>query len=134
MLKLDMTDMSEIPNGYFDYIIANHVMEHIIDDKKAVEEMTRCLKDDGEIILSFPVYENLEETYEDSSIISPEERLKAFGQEDHVRKYGMDYVKRYESYGLEVKTFISRNELTESERNQLGILAGDKMMICKKRR
>ena len=60
--------------------------------------------------------------------------MKAFGQEDHVRKYGMDYVKRYESYGLEVKTFISRNELTESERNQLGILAGDKMMICKKRR
>lgn len=134
MVKMDMTNMSEIPNGFFDYIIANHVMEHIIDDKKAVEEMSRCLKDDGEIILSFPVYESLEETFEDRSIVLPEERLKFFGQEDHVRKYGMDYIKRYESYGLEVRTFKSQNELTDYERKQLGIIYGDKMMICKKKK
>src|SRR5690606_20484977 len=82
----DITEINE-PDEYFDLIICFHVLEHVIDDKKAMKELYRILKPSGKLVLQVPFKEG--ETYEDFSIVSPEERLKAFGQEDHVRHYGL---------------------------------------------
>ena len=41
-------------------------------------------------------------TYEDASITEPAERLRVFGQEDHVRNYGPDYVDRLREAGFAV--------------------------------
>ncbi len=35
-----------------------------------------------------------ERTWEDPSVTSPQERERLFGQEDHLRAYGPDYVDR----------------------------------------
>lgn len=40
---VDVTDM-QFEDGFFDYIIMNHVLEHIKDEKKAMMELKRCLK------------------------------------------------------------------------------------------
>jgi len=79
------------------------VLEHGPDDKKAIRVFYRVLKDDGWAILLVPITSTI--TFEDSSIVDPKERLKAFGQEDHVRRYGPDYVERLGDAGFKVEVF-----------------------------
>jgi SAM-dependent methyltransferase len=90
-------------DNIFDVIICSHVLEHIPDDKKGMKEILRVLKKDGWGILQVPINEKFEKTYEDPSITSSLERLKHFGQEDHVRVYGRDYYQKLEQAGFIVK-------------------------------
>ena len=87
--KIDITSVSEINNTY-DLIICFHILEHILDDKKALEELLRVLKNNGDLLIQVPIKKG--GTYQDNSITSKDERLKAFGQEDHVRVYGEESI------------------------------------------
>ena len=93
------------PNNYFDLIIANHILEHIPEDHKAMTEIHRALKVGGKAILQVPVSQNSVETYEDFTITDPEVRELAFGQFDHVRIYGKDYQERLRSAGFGVAIY-----------------------------
>lgn len=128
-VSADMTNLNMFDDNTFDFIIANHVLEHILDEAKAISELKRILKDNGKIILSFPLCTDMK-TYEDSSITTPEGRLKAFGQTDHVRLYGTDYKERLESYGLEVKVYSPQNELTDEEITRYGFIRDDVSIFC----
>ena len=55
----------------------------ITEDRKATRELHRILRPGGKALLQVPHREA--KTCEDSTIVTPEERLKAFGQENHVR-------------------------------------------------
>ena len=101
-LKEDVTELSFKDNS-FDYIISNHVMEHIKDEQKFLSELLRVLKPSGKICLMFPICIGLDKTFEDDNIVSPGDRLKYYGQADHVRKYGMDVIDRLKKdYNAEV--------------------------------
>ena len=50
----DITHIS-FPDKYFDYIIYNHVLEHIKDEKAAFMELKRCIKTDGKVVFSVPI-------------------------------------------------------------------------------
>ena len=52
-LKGDLTKLN-FKEGYFDFIICSDVLEHIPNDKKALKELTRVLKKDGTLLLTFP--------------------------------------------------------------------------------
>lgn len=105
MVKMDVTDI-HFPNESFDFIICNHVLEHVVDDRKAMSELFRTLKFGGYAILQVPMSLSLEDTYEDHSVVTPGEREKAFGQADHVRIYAKkDYKNRLEQSGFMVKEF-----------------------------
>jgi SAM-dependent methyltransferase len=96
-------DIHQIPfqENTFDVVLCNHVLEHVNDDIQAMQEICRVLKPGGFAILQVPFFGTVtEETWEDSSIQDPREREKAFGQSDHVRKYGKDYPKRMQRAGL----------------------------------
>lgn len=95
----DMLDMS-FESGSVDLFIANHVMEHVNDDRLAVAEICRVLKVGGQAILQTPFSPILTRTWEDAGIISPKARLQAYGQADHVRLYGRDFIERMASFGL----------------------------------
>lgn len=88
--KIDIININ-FEDSYFDFIICNHVLEHVQDDRKAMSELFRVLKPGGEAILQVPISKYNKETFEDFSIISQKEREKYFGQKDHVRIYGKDY-------------------------------------------
>jgi SAM-dependent methyltransferase len=86
----------------FDIIICYHILEHVIDDQKALCELYRVLKQDGKAYIQTPFKEG--NIYEDYTLVSPEERLKHFGQEDHVRIYSINELKaRLENVGFKIK-------------------------------
>lgn len=96
-------DIHQIPfeDASFDVVFCNHVMEHVDNDIAACKEINRVLKPKGWGIIQSPVYD-IPTTFEDPSITAPAEREKAFGQRDHVRKYGDDYALRLSKSGLMV--------------------------------
>lgn len=95
-------DMLNIPfdEASFDLLIANHVLEHVSDDARALQEISRVLKPGGFAILQTPYCAKLHATWEDSGIDTEQSRLEAYGQEDHVRLYGGNIFQRFSSFGL----------------------------------
>lgn len=87
-LKLNIQDTG-LPDESYDVIICNHVLEHVDDYMKALREMRRILKPDGVFICSFPVSPDVDLVLEDPSASSEEQRLRVFGQSDHVRLFGI---------------------------------------------
>jgi SAM-dependent methyltransferase len=104
MVKMDITNIP-YEDESVDIIFCNHVLEHVSDDQKAMREMCRVLKKTGFAVLMTPVFVDMETTYEDPSITTEKERERAFGQGDHVRKYGRDYVDRLRRAGFSVEAF-----------------------------
>jgi hypothetical protein len=129
MVKMDITDI-QYPNETFDIIICNHVLEHIVDDIKAISEFHRVLKNNGWAILLVPITD-AEKTYEDNSITTEYGRSKAFGQKDHVREYGKDYVNRLKSVGFNT-TIICPNEFADEDDIINMNLLQDNIYYCKK--
>lgn len=98
--KLDLLDLP-YPDQSFEFLIANHVLEHVADDLRALAEIQRVLKIGGYAVLQTPFSARLAATWQDEGIDSECARRMAFGQEDHVRLYGRDIFARFASAGLE---------------------------------
>ena len=126
----DMTNLNMFGDDTFDYIIANHVIDDIADEAKAISELKRVLKNDGTIILSFPICTDITTTYEDTSLATEEEKWEILGDRHSVRLYGTDYKERLESYGLNVKTYSPQNELTDEEITRYGFIPDDVSVFC----
>lgn len=95
-------DMLNIPypDKVFDLVIANHVLEHVSDDLKGLQEIRRVLKAGGLAVLQTPFSEKLHHTWADPGIDNDELRRQIYGQEDHVRLYGKDIFSRFISAGF----------------------------------
>ena len=100
-IKADICDLPFKDNEY-DVIFCNHVLEHIPDDTKAMQELYRVLKPGGMAILQIPQNLNRATTFSDDSITDEKERAAIFGQYDHVRVYGRDYFDKLRSIGFTV--------------------------------
>jgi len=112
-------DICNLPfsDNEFDVILCNHVLEHIPDDTKAIQELYRVLKPGGMGIFQIPQDLSRETTFEDDSITDKKKRAKIFGQYDHVRVYGLDYFDKLRSIGFKVEEVdytskISKEEIT----------------------
>ena len=130
MVKMDITDI-QYAHETFDVIYCSHVLEHVEDDRRAISEFHRILKRDGWAILLVPVAN--ETTYEDPSIIDPAERLKHFGEVDHVRRYGRDYVDRLRDAGFGVEVTQVSDLCQDSEAVEMGLTAASgEIYFCTK--
>jgi hypothetical protein len=66
-----------------------------------MKEFYRVLKKNGWAVLLVPITADI--TLEDPSIADPNERLRLYGEKDHVRRYGRDFVDRLREAGFAVK-------------------------------
>jgi SAM-dependent methyltransferase len=97
-------DICNLPfkDNEFDVILCNHVLEHIPDDTKAMQELYRILKPGGMGIFQIPQELSRAVTYADDTITDAKQRAEIFGQYDHVRIYGRDYFDKLRSIGFTV--------------------------------
>lgn len=132
---MDITDI-RFPDDYFDEIICNHVLEHVIDDGKAMSELYRILNPGGWAILQVPISLTLKNTYEDFSITTITGREQALGQDDHVRIYAEDYQARLAQAGFKVNVFKWVNERKNfgGRRNVFGLIEEEDVYSVTKHR
>lgn len=130
-VRMDVTDI-QFAEDSFDVIFCNHVLEHVPDDAKAMSELLRVLKPGGWAIMQVPV--SGETTQEDLTITSAEERLRLYGQHDHVRQYGRDYATRLRAAGFQVKVDEYAAQLPNEERLRYGVRPDEELYLCHKPR
>ena len=130
-IKGDLTS-TNFKDESFDLIICNHVLEHIEDDKSALNEIYRILKFNGISILQVPINVKRENTFEDLSINSEIKREEYFGQYDHVREYGLDFKDRVEKAGFKLKMINYSKKISQDLIIKYGLMKDDFIPIGKK--
>lgn len=118
MVRMDITDIG-CPDESLDFVFCSHVLEHVDDDRRAMRELHRVLRRGGQAIVLVPI--TGDRTYEDPRITDPGEREKAFGQEDHVRRYGPDVVDRLHEAGFTVEVTRASDLVTAETAVTLGL-------------
>lgn len=130
-VKADICNLPFADNSY-DVILCNHVLEHIPDDTKALQELYRVLKPNGWGIFQVPQDLKRETTFEDNSITDKADRAKVFGQYDHVRIYGLDYFDTLRSVGFKVEAVNYTAKLSTTAVETYRLAPGELIPLVKK--
>ena len=128
-VKADICNLPFEDNSY-DIIFCNHVLEHIPDDTKAMQELFRVLKPGGMAILQIPQDLKREATFADDSITDQKERAAIFGQYDHVRIYGRDYFDKLRSIGFKVIEEDYTNKIAPELVEKYCLAKGEIIPVC----
>ena len=126
-------DVQQIPmaDSSIDIIICNHLLENVESDHKALKEMYRIMRPGGLGIMLAPIDYTLETTFEDDTITDPKQRAEVFGQYDHRRIYGKDYLERLRAAGFEAFEIDYAAEFSDSDRTKFSF-GSDKLYIVRK--
>jgi len=121
------------PDNYFDYIICSHVLGHVSDEQKAIEELHRVLKSDGKALIMTILDRKSEKTHEDTAITTAEERLKNYSEADLVRLHGLDFAQRL-SHRFHVEENDYRKHFNDSFQKRFSLGDGNReiIFICTK--
>ena len=126
----DITHIDERDKSY-DLIVCYHILEHIIEDHKAMRGIYRILKPSGMALFQVPFWDK--ETYEDAALKKPEQRLKAFRQNDHVRIYGyQDFINRLSNAGFQVTPVTYAKQLGSQICSKYGLDEEEVIFVCRK--
>jgi SAM-dependent methyltransferase len=117
----------------FDVIFCNHVLEHIRDDNKAMQELYRVLKPGGFGVFQIPQDISRAKTFEDNSITNKKERAKVFGQYDHLRVYGLDYFDKLRAVGFKVDEVDYTKKITLERLKRFCLMPNEILPVCYKK-
>lgn len=106
---VDITNI-QYGNDSFDIVICSHVLAHVDDESKAIDEMIRVLRPNGQAIIITTVFDQ-DTTYEDMSAATPALKLSMLGQDDIWRKHGRDFISRLQRSHVVVSELDYRNKL-----------------------
>jgi SAM-dependent methyltransferase len=129
----EVVDITNIPypENSFDLILCSHVLGHVPDEKKAVDELYRVLKPNGQALVQTIINWNLEETFEDAKITSANERLEKYTEPDLVRLHGADFAERLQKSGFQVEAIDYASLLGDETKKHLSLGNGDREIIFK---
>ena len=130
-VKADICDLPFKENE-FDVVFCNHVLEHVPNDTKAMQELYRVLKPGGFGIFQIPQDLSKAITFEDDTITDRKERAKLFGQYDHVRVYGRDYFDKLRSIGFKVDEVDYTKKITLNKIEKYCLMKNEILPVCYK--
>lgn len=129
--RLDVTAI-DFPDGSFDVVLCNHVLEHIPDDARALAELFRVIRPGGWAMLQVPLVYGID-TREDRSASDPADMLLRFGQRDHIRIYGAaDYERRLTAAGFEVTKESISERFGARVAERFGLLPDEQLFIARR--
>ncbi|CAN7154475.1 methyltransferase domain-containing protein [Trinickia sp. LjRoot230] len=108
------------PDGYFDVIICNHVLEHVEHPDQALAELSRCLAPNGHLIAQTPYSPVLRHTFELNKPVTAPFATRYFGQSDHVRLFGADIADRFRAAGLAGELYAHSTVLADLDPKMFG--------------
>lgn len=127
--KVDMQAIQFADNS-FDTVICHNILEHVGDDRLGLRELFRVTRAGGRVILSVPLIDSWQDTFEDSSVTSEESRDLYFNQYDHLRLYGRDIYQRLDEAGFDIEAYVAQ----EPEVSRFGLERGETIFICQPRK
>lgn len=95
-----------------------------------MKELCRVLKPGGWASLQVPIKGNI--TQEDLLITDPKERVRLYGQEDHVRYYGRDFADRLKNAGFDVLIIPKDDLLDADEQARMSLDLENEVILCRK--
>ena len=129
-LRLDVTRL-DLPDAAFDAVVCSHVLEHVPDDAAAMRELRRVTAPGGWCLVLVPLDTGRRRTYEDASILAPEDRLRAFRQPDHVRLYAPDVEHRLAAAGFDVEVVRPTRDFPPDVARRARLLESDWLFVCR---
>ena len=127
----DVTE-NKIKLNNYDLIIMWHVLEHIVEDQKAVENVFNMLKNGGIFLFSVPIYPlGNKETYT-PKYSSLEDKIHKTGHPDHCICCGYDYPDRFTNLGFTKLTTISVRDFDQDITSKYGLSMNHIAWIYKK--
>ncbi len=130
-VKFDVHDIPFEENS-FDVVICNHVLEHVENDKKVMQEFYRVMKPNGWGIFQVPIDRKNPKTQEDKSITDPRERERLYWQDDHLRLYGLDFGKKLSNIGFKVTESNFINEIDRELIKRYALPKDEIIYYCEK--
>jgi SAM-dependent methyltransferase len=138
MVHSDLTGLA-FADGVFDFVLCNHVLEHVVDDAAGMREMFRVLRPGGLAVITVPGPDpalgypaELAQTAEDPAVTSAAERLRRYGHGGHVRQYGRDIAQRLERAGFAVEPTRYGRHLSSAERTRRAVYPAYPIYLCRK--
>lgn len=131
MIEMDIQNI-QFPENSFDLIICNHVLEHIPNDQKAMNELYRVLKPRGWAFLTVPINYKSETTFEDPAIFTPEQRIENYGQADHLRVYGLDFREKLNEAGFIVTVDNRLDTMADELKSRYCLNKKEYLYLCTK--
>ena len=128
-VKADICDLP-FKDNEFDVVFCNHVLEHIPNDTKAMQELYRVMNNGGFGIFQVPQDLSRETTFEDDSITDRKERAEIFGQYDHVRVYGRDYFNKLRTIGFKVDEVDFTKKIALEKLERFALMKGEILPVC----
>jgi len=129
--RIDVTHIN-YPNASFDFCICNHVLEHVEDAERALREINRVLRPGGRAVLQTPFSALLHKTIEDPGIMTPHLRLAIYGQDDHARLFGRDFLTTIEKAGLCLQLCPHTKVATLEEAATFGMNPAEDLILVEK--
>lgn len=127
---IDITNI-QFEDEYFDYIICSHVLGHVPNEEKAIDEMYRVLKIGGNAFVMTLLNQDADKTYEDPKITTANDRLIYYGEPDLCRLHGKDFSKRLSKSGFEVERIFYKEKLDAMTLKKGDFGNGDREIIFK---
>ncbi len=136
LLRTDVdvqADICALPftDASFDVVLANHVLEHIPDDRLAMRELWRVTINGGRAIMQTPLAWQNPSTDEDPTL-NAKERITRYGQDDHVRLYGCDILERFTEAGWKAEATSVTDLFSESAIVRYGFEKNEMFFMLKK--
>ena len=117
----------DLPDASVDTVICNHVLEHV-DHRLALSELFRITVPGGLVILSFPIVEGWNETYEAGRMSSRAERELHYGQWDHIKYFGRDVRDHIKAAGF----VLTEHTAVEPDVSLYSLPRGGKLFLARK--